>query len=62
MTPLWKQTATLEQDVVVTGHTHVPMAERFGDTLVINPGSVGEAPPPRERLPPLLRRLGHGQR
>ena len=43
MTPLWKQTATLEQDVVVTGHTHVPMAERFGDTLVINPGSVGEA-------------------
>ena len=41
--PLWQQTATLEQDVVVTGHTHVPMAERFGDTLVINPGSVGEA-------------------
>ena len=41
--PLWKRTATLEHDVVVTGHTHVPMAERFGDTLVINPGSVGEA-------------------
>lgn len=41
--PLWKKTADLQHDVIVTGHTHVPMAERFGDTLVINPGSVGEA-------------------
>ena len=41
--PVWAKTATLDHDVVVTGHTHVPMAERFGGTLVINPGSAGEA-------------------
>ena len=41
--PIWAGAADLEQDVVVVGHTHVPMAERYGRTLVINPGSVGEA-------------------
>jgi predicted phosphodiesterase len=27
----------------VLGHTHVPMVKRFGKTLVINPGSLGES-------------------
>jgi len=29
-------------DVLVVGHTHVPMAARKGRTLVVNPGSVSE--------------------
>jgi putative phosphoesterase len=32
---------TLGVDLVVYGHTHVPLVERFGDTLVVNPGSLG---------------------
>jgi putative phosphoesterase len=31
----------LGADIVVLGHTHVAMAERRGDTLVVNPGSLG---------------------
>jgi putative phosphoesterase len=42
----WRRAETLEVDVVITGHTHEPMVERVGRTLVINPGSVGE---PRQR-------------
>jgi putative phosphoesterase len=30
-------------DVVVLGHTHVPMAVRTDQTLIFNPGSCGEA-------------------
>ena len=30
-------------DVVLYGHTHQPVAERVGGTLVVNPGSAGEA-------------------
>jgi putative phosphoesterase len=33
----------LEVDVLVLGHTHVAMAKLIGDTLVINPGSAGDA-------------------
>jgi putative phosphoesterase len=33
----------IESDYVVLGHTHYQMAERVGRTLVINPGSAGEA-------------------
>jgi len=29
-------------DILVVGHTHVPMAVRKGRTLVVNPGSVSE--------------------
>jgi len=29
----------LEADIVVFGHTHVPLIKWFGDTLLINPGS-----------------------
>ena len=35
-------------DFVVLGHTHARMLVRAGDTLVINPGSVGEARTPNE--------------
>ena len=27
-------------DVLIYGHTHVPMAEKRGDIFIINPGSV----------------------
>lgn len=29
----------LGQDIVVFGHTHVPMAEYYAETLLVNPGS-----------------------
>ena len=29
----------LEADIVVFGHTHIPLVKWFGDILVINPGS-----------------------
>jgi putative phosphoesterase len=32
-----------DSDVVLLGHTHVPMAVRIRSTLVLNPGSCGEA-------------------
>jgi putative phosphoesterase len=42
----WRQADALGADIVIVGHTHEPMAQRFGSTLVVNPGSVGE---PRQR-------------
>jgi len=39
--------AALEYDYIVLGHTHYQMAERIGRSLVINPGSAGEARDPR---------------
>ena len=35
-------------DLVVYGHTHYPTLWRVGETLVVNPGSVGQ---PRDRKP-----------
>jgi putative phosphoesterase len=35
-------------DWVVMGHTHYPMVERVGKTVLVNPGSVGQ---PRNRIP-----------
>jgi len=32
-----------DAEIVVLGHTHIPMLQRQGSTLVINPGSCGEA-------------------
>ena len=29
----------LDQDIVVFGHTHVPLCEYYGDALLLNPGS-----------------------
>lgn len=44
--PRWRRAGELGVDVLLTGHTHEPMAERFAGTLVVNPGSLGE---PRQR-------------
>ena len=35
-------------DLVVLGHTHYPMLQKIGKTMVVNPGSVGQ---PRNRKP-----------
>lgn len=35
-------------DLIVLGHTHYPMGKMIGDTLIVNPGSVGQ---PRNRQP-----------
>ncbi len=35
--------AEIDTDYAILGHTHYQMAERVGRTLVINPGSAGEA-------------------
>jgi putative phosphoesterase len=42
----WQQADELGVDVLILGHTHEPMVERFGTTLVVNPGSTTE---PRQR-------------
>jgi putative phosphoesterase len=36
--------------VVVLGHTHQPMMQRLGGTLIMNPGSCGEARGPGSQL------------
>jgi len=38
--------ADVDADILVLGHTHVPMAERVGSTLVVNPGSLGQGGDP----------------
>lgn len=47
-TPTLTHVATVDADYVVLGHTHVPMAERLGRVLVVNPGSIGESRDPSE--------------
>jgi len=42
---VWAKAGALECDVLIVGHTHFQMAQRFGGVLVINPGSAGD---PRE--------------
>jgi predicted phosphodiesterase len=38
----WKaEVESLEADIVLVGHTHLPMLVRIGDKIVLNPGSVG---------------------
>jgi len=39
---IWSRAAGLDCDVLIVGHTHFKMAQRFGSTLVINPGSAGD--------------------
>jgi putative phosphoesterase len=41
--PKLEQCATLGLDILVLGHTHVPMVKRVGNTLIVNPGSLGES-------------------
>ena len=45
---LAKMTQTANADVIILGHTHVPMDEMIQGKLVINPGSSGQ---PRDREP-----------
>jgi putative phosphoesterase len=49
--PSWSRCDDFEADILVLGHTHVPMAARKGRTLVVNPGSVSEprGPDPARR-------------
>jgi putative phosphoesterase len=44
--PELKRFADLNADYVVIGHTHAQMAATIGRSLVINPGSVGQATDP----------------
>jgi putative phosphoesterase len=44
--PQLQRCAELDVDFLVLGHTHVPMAQRFGRTLVVNPGSLGQGGDP----------------
>ncbi len=41
---LWESELMVAQqpDFLFYGHTHLPMKTRFGSTLVVNPGSVGQ--------------------
>jgi putative phosphoesterase len=39
---IWSRAAAFDYDAVFVGHTHFKMARRFGDVLVINPGSAGD--------------------
>jgi putative phosphoesterase len=39
--PDFRQCAELGADILVMGHTHIPLCLRVGGTLVINPGSLG---------------------
>lgn len=40
--PRWRDADQLGVDILVVGHTHEPMVQTFGSTLVVNPGSLGE--------------------
>ena len=44
--PQLARCSELDVDILVLGHTHVPMAERVGTTLVVNPGSLGQGGDP----------------
>jgi predicted phosphodiesterase len=37
-----EQCARQKFDIVVMGHTHYPMQNKIGRTLLINPGAVGQ--------------------
>ncbi len=36
------QEQNIDADILLLGHTHVPFAKTVADTLVVNPGSVGQ--------------------
>lgn len=44
----YKRFAELGTDIVVMGHTHIPMINRAGNVLLVNPGSCGQ---PRDFYP-----------
>jgi predicted phosphodiesterase len=43
--PLWErdEEARSGADVVLAGHTHLQFARRFGERMVVNPGSLGQS-------------------
>jgi putative phosphoesterase len=41
---------SVEADIILLGHTHVPMLATVGDKLVINPGTCGDARGANDRL------------
>ena len=43
-----REVSGIEADVILTGHTHLPMIRKVGRHLIINPGSVGQ---PRDGNP-----------
>jgi putative phosphoesterase len=45
-----ERVAEVEADIILLGHTHVPMLARVGDKLVVNPGSCGDARGAETRL------------
>lgn len=38
----WNRFSDVPGDVILLGHTHYPLAKRYRDKLIINPGSVGQ--------------------
>jgi len=41
--PEWnREVEALQTDVLLVGHTHVPLMHRFGERLIVNPGSLGQ--------------------
>jgi putative phosphoesterase len=41
--PEWsREVRKLETDVLLVGHTHLPMMRRIGERLIVNPGSLGQ--------------------
>lgn len=44
--PEFDRCEELDADIVILGHTHIPMVQRFGRTLVVNPGSLGNSREP----------------
>jgi putative phosphoesterase len=41
--PRWSQeSASVDADIILVGHTHLPFVKRFGTRTVVNPGSLGQ--------------------
>jgi len=41
--PAWAaESATVDADIILVGHTHLPFNKRFGPRMVVNPGSLGQ--------------------
>ena len=41
LTRLMKYAHEQDADIVLYGHTHIPHKEKYKDTLIVNPGSIG---------------------
>jgi len=46
--PEWnREVEALQTDVLLVGHTHVPLMRRLGEKLIVNPGSLGQPDNPQ---------------